>query len=69
MCYLVCDESKDVSMPAQDFLGFLFLSDGKYTVVDDLAEIFNRSILFALNKLDCIYDVYPKIFTLSFLFA
>ncbi|XP_057541930.1 uncharacterized protein LOC130820533 isoform X3 [Amaranthus tricolor] len=50
LCYLVCDESKDVSMPAQDFLGFLFLSDGKYTVVDDLAEIFNR-LLEKLPKL------------------
>lgn len=50
LCYLACDDSKDVSMPAQDFLGFLFSSNGKYTVEDDLAEIFNR-LLEKLPKL------------------
>ncbi|KNA08663.1 hypothetical protein SOVF_160610 isoform A [Spinacia oleracea] len=50
LCYLVCDDSKDVSIPAQDFLGFLFSSNGKYVIEDDLAEIFNR-LLEKLPKL------------------
>ncbi|XP_010669990.2 uncharacterized protein LOC104887100 isoform X2 [Beta vulgaris subsp. vulgaris] len=50
LCYLVCDDSKDVSMPAQEFLGLLFLSHGKHNVEDDLADIFNR-LLEKLPKL------------------
>ncbi|KAL2897187.1 TELO2-interacting protein 1-like protein [Bienertia sinuspersici] len=50
LCFLVCDDSKDISMPAQTFLGFLFSSHGKYTIEDDLAELFNR-ILEKLPKL------------------
>uniref|UniRef100_A0A803MXQ3 ARM repeat superfamily protein n=1 Tax=Chenopodium quinoa TaxID=63459 RepID=A0A803MXQ3_CHEQI len=42
LCNLACDDSEDVSLPAQDVLGLLFSSDGKYTVEDDLAEIFSR---------------------------
>ncbi|XP_021765318.1 uncharacterized protein LOC110729837 isoform X2 [Chenopodium quinoa] len=47
---LACDDSEDVSMPAQDVLGLLFSSDGKHTVEDDLAEIFSR-LLEKLPKL------------------
>ncbi|KAK9684121.1 hypothetical protein RND81_10G187600 [Saponaria officinalis] len=42
LCILVCDDSEEVSLAAQDFLGFLFSTPGKDTVQDDAAELFNR---------------------------
>jgi len=41
---LVCDESEEVSVAAQEFLEFLLSSQGKHTIEDDVAEIFTRFV-------------------------
>ncbi|KAA8527184.1 hypothetical protein F0562_008587 [Nyssa sinensis] len=44
LCVLVCDESEEVSKPAQAFLRYLLSSSGKHLVENDLTEIFSRLI-------------------------
>lgn len=42
LCILVCDDSEEVSMAAQEILEFLFSLSEKHTIEGDVAEIFKR---------------------------
>ncbi|PIA42784.1 hypothetical protein AQUCO_02000317v1 [Aquilegia coerulea] len=44
LCVLVCDDSEEVSVVAQEFLESFFMGDDKDLIQHEIAEIFNRLI-------------------------
>ncbi|XP_042499486.1 uncharacterized protein LOC122077580 [Macadamia integrifolia] len=44
LCVLVCDNSEEVSMAAQEFLEFLFISGEKDLMESEIAEMFGRLV-------------------------